>query len=300
MADGAAPGGRRFWNAGEATGTYDGGWGWGAKFFDADNDGRLDLVALNGFVSGDPDRTYWYALQEMVTQTKNNAADATDWPEMGNRDLSGHEPTRFFVQVDPERQGDRAAARAPARPGTRTAAPSFVECAARAGITDLENGRGVAILDADNDGALDLYVANQGGPSLLYRNATPGAAARDRWLGLALAGLPEAPREVGARRLASTTHAVGTRLEFRTNLRLQVREVQGGTGFAAQSEHRVHFGIAPGDVPEQLVIRWPSGRVQSFGAAELLACLGGYARLVEGGGLEPRAGAGSANAGGTP
>src|SRR3972149_4598235 len=33
------------------TGTYDGGWGWGAKFFDYDNDRDLDLIAATGFIN---------------------------------------------------------------------------------------------------------------------------------------------------------------------------------------------------------------------------------------------------------
>jgi hypothetical protein len=292
VADATAPGGRRFWNAGLVTGTYDGGWGWGAKFLDADNDGRLDLFEVNGFVTGDASHTYWYALQEMVTQTKNNAADAADWPEMADRDLSGGEPSRLFVQVD----------RAPgARPkgGDAASAPRFVEVASRSGITDLENGRGAAVLDVDNDGGLDLYVANQNGPSLLYRNVTAGAAARERWLGLVLAGDPGAPQVVGARHFASTTSAVGARLTLRTDRGLQVREVQGGTGFAAQSEHRVHFGLAPATALQELEVRWPSGRVQVFEAGVLAACQGSYARLTEGGTITP-AGAHAAPAGGVP
>ena len=71
----------------------DGGWGWGCKFADFNNDGLLDICALNGFVTGDPNQNYWYQIQEMVTQTKNQTVDAADWPPMGTRDLSGHEHT---------------------------------------------------------------------------------------------------------------------------------------------------------------------------------------------------------------
>ena len=37
----------------DAAGVRDGQWGWGAEFLDYDNDGRLDLFAQNGFVTGD-------------------------------------------------------------------------------------------------------------------------------------------------------------------------------------------------------------------------------------------------------
>jgi hypothetical protein len=41
-------GGRRFVDVTDAAGVRDAGWGWGARFFDFDLDGDLDLVATNG------------------------------------------------------------------------------------------------------------------------------------------------------------------------------------------------------------------------------------------------------------
>jgi len=42
----------RFRDVSDELGVRDGQWGWGAQFLDYDNDGRLDLYAVNGFVSG--------------------------------------------------------------------------------------------------------------------------------------------------------------------------------------------------------------------------------------------------------
>jgi hypothetical protein len=41
-----------FRDVSDAAGIRDGQWGWGAEFLDYDNDGRLDIYATNGFVSG--------------------------------------------------------------------------------------------------------------------------------------------------------------------------------------------------------------------------------------------------------
>jgi hypothetical protein len=42
----------RFTDVSDAAGVRDTQWGWSAEFLDYDNDGRLDLYAVNGFVSG--------------------------------------------------------------------------------------------------------------------------------------------------------------------------------------------------------------------------------------------------------
>ncbi len=285
------PGGRSFWNAARASGADDGGWGWGAKFLDANNDGLLDIFALNGFVSGDPEHTYWYDLQEMVTQTKNNAADTADWPPMGNRDLSGYEPSRLFVQLA---DGEDAAREVAGEQGGARHVPHFAEVAAAAGITDVLNGRGVAVNDFDADGALDLFVANQSAPSLLYHSLLKTGGPGRHWLGLSLAGRPDEPNTVDGRRFASTASAVGTRVEVTVGPRCLVQEVSGGTGFASQSELRLHFGLGTVDRPERMVVRWPSGRVQTFEGPAVAACVDGYARLVEGTPLEPGQGASAA------
>jgi hypothetical protein len=276
-------GGRRFWNAGLASGTADGGWGWGAKFVDVNNDGLLDIFALNGFITGDRTRTYWYDLQELISQARDNFSDAASWPTIGDRDFQGHERSRLFVQLPPPRRPEP-------RPAEDT--PHFAELSAQAGITDEYNGRGVAVIDYDNDGALDLYVANQGAPSLLYHNRLQAAAQRHGWLGLKLIGRPDLALDVAGRRRATSVDAVGARAELTAGGVTLIREVSGGTGFASQSEFRLHYGLGDLGVPTRLVVRWPSGRVQQFEGAPLAACLHGYARLVEGGALEPGAGAG--------
>jgi hypothetical protein len=41
-----------FTDISDSAGVRDGQWGWAAEFLDYDNDGRLDLYAVNGFISG--------------------------------------------------------------------------------------------------------------------------------------------------------------------------------------------------------------------------------------------------------
>jgi len=279
-ADAGCPGGRGFRNIAKESGTMDGGWGWGCKFADFNNDGFLDLFALNGFVTGEPDRNYWFQIQEMVTQTKNQTVDAADWPPMGTRDLSGHDRKRLFMQVHP-------------RPGDENHEPRFREMAKEAGIEEIYNGRGVAVADFNLDGKLDMYIANQGTPACYYVNSsfdgktTTGlsgrSAAKTGFLRLLLVGRPDSGIKVGERTLASTPNAVGARVKLQTRTGIQMREVQGGMGFASQSEYAVHFGVPDAAAVERLTIWWPSGREQQFTGEQARALLNHHVRLVEGG-----------------
>jgi hypothetical protein len=290
--DPACPGGRGFRNIAQESGTHDGGWGWGGKFADFNNDGLLDIYTVNGFATGDADRNYWFAIQEMVTQTKNQTADAADWPVMGTRDLSGRERGRLFMQLPsaPRRElgSSPAAAGLSGDSQGTTFSLRFAEMAVSAGITDVYNGRGIAVADYDHDGDVDMYIANQGAPSTYYVNqlrpaaAGTGSTARAGFIWLQLVGRSDLPVRVGDRTFASTRDAVGARVSVCTGAECQVREVQGGTGFASQSEHALHFGVPDVDRVSKIRIRWPSGREQEVVDAALKDVLGHHAVLTEG------------------
>jgi hypothetical protein len=62
-----------------------------------------------------------------------------------------------------------------------------------------------------------------------------------------------------------------------------MREVQGGMGYASQSEYPVHFGIPnPTDV-ERITIQWPSSRVQEIAGDKARALISHNVQLIEGG-----------------
>ena len=279
--DPACPGGRGFHNLAEAAGANDGGWGWGGKFADFNNDGLMDIYTVNGFVTGDAQHNYWFAIQEMVTQTKNQTADARDWPVMGTRDLSGRERGRLFMQLPP------SAAPGAGLDSDDASVSSFAEVAEPAGISDRYNGRGIALADFNHDGYLDMYVANQGAPSCYYVNDTAGSRSggtpkQSSFLWLSLVGRPDAPVAVGPRAFASTRDAVGARVTVWTAQGRFIREVQGGMGFASQSEHALHFGVPDPAAVERITIQWPSGRTQEFTGEAGRAKLGRHLRVVEG------------------
>lgn len=209
------------------TGTYDGGWGWGAKFFDYDHDGDLDILSVNGFISAG-EGNYWYDLASW-TVLGQDPAEARNWPAIGDRSFSGYEVTRFF-------RND----------GYFT----FTERAKDVGLDSHRDGRGVALFDYDNDGDLDVFIANQGQPPNFYRNNLPGT---NHWLMVDLKADPA----TGVNR-----DAVGARVTVLSAQGLRMRERNGGNGYSGQSDPRLHFGLGADERVDLLEVRWPDGGLQ--------------------------------------
>ena len=213
------------------TGVRDTGWGWGGKFFDYDNDGWLDLYVVNGWVSAGPD-SYVPDIFRMITASPpgEDFADARKWPPMGKKSLSGYEKKRLF-----HNEG-----------GT------FRDQAPRHGLDSTRDGRGVVVADFDNDGRLDLFVANANAEPFLYRNVASIAPYEGHWDSFVLAGR------------ASNRDAIGAQLRATAGGRTLLRFVDGGNGFAGQSTRRVYVGLGKATVIDRLEVRWPSGRRQTF------------------------------------
>ena len=203
-----------------------GGWSWGAQFGDLNNDGNQDLYLVNGYISAGERTSYWYDFAVIALGHSNIIGDAANWPPMRGRSLSGYQLKRVWLNDGVGR---------------------FTEVAQVVGATDNKDGRAVALADLGNRGMLDVIVANQRGPLLVYRNeVSPGR----HWIAFELEGT------------ASNRSAIGARLELHWNGRRQVQELAAATGFSAQNMRRVHYGLGDATTVDRVVIRWPSGRRQ--------------------------------------
>jgi len=209
------------------TGTYNAGWGWGAKFFDYDNDGWLDLYVMNGWVSAGS-QSYVPDIFEMLVKPGLDLADARNWPPMGDKSLSGYQKKRLFHNQHGE---------------------YFVDEAARHGLDSVRDGRGVAVADFDNDGRLDLFVANANAAPYLYHNTLPAGA---HWIEFLLQGT------------ASNRAAVGAQVRLTAGGQTRLQFLSGGNSFAGQSSNRVHFGLGSINSVERVEVRWPTGQKEVF------------------------------------
>jgi enediyne biosynthesis protein E4 len=226
------PGGH-YENMATAMGLALAGWSFGVQFGDFNNDGFEDLYVTNGNVSLDRSRNYWYDYSKVAGGNESIISDAANWPPMEGRSLSGYQQKKVFLN---------------------DGAGQFKEVAQLVGITDLYDGRSVALADFGNRGVLDAVVANQNGPALLYRNSV---AAPNHWLEFELEGAP------------SNRSAIGADVRVFWKGQQQLQEVSGGSGFCAQNDRRLHFGIGAAPRVDKVEIHWPSGKLQVVNSPEI-------------------------------
>jgi hypothetical protein len=205
-----------------------GGWSFGAQFGDLNNDGALDLFLTNGYVSLDRKRNYWYDFSKVAGGNSTIIGDAKTWPSMDGRSLSGYQQKHVWLN---------------------DGAGKFVDVAQSVGVTDVYDGRSVALADLWNRGVLDVVVANQRGPLLLYKNAV---VPENQWVEFELEGTK------------SNRSAIGAQVTVEWNGQRQIQQISGGSGFAAQNDRRLHFGLGKNPQIATAVIRWPSGKIQTL------------------------------------
>lgn len=141
-----------------------------------------------------------------------------------------------------------------------------------AGWSSLGSTHAAAVGDVDDDGDLDVAFAPEGDddaytapfePLRLLLNAQ---ATNHHWLQIRLQGT------------LSNRDAIGARVWAHAGDQTQLREITAGNGARGQDDRRVHFGLGATQQVDSVVVRWPSGIVQSFAAVSADRVL----QLVEG------------------
>ena len=265
----------------------------GGSWADYDNDGLPDL-----FVSrvNEPNLLYHNEGKGRFTVVTNGAivrdvsiGQGTSWGDYDNDgylDLFVVNPTaRNFLYHN---NGDG----------------SFTKITNGPVVTDIGNGHGCGWADYDNDGFLDLFVANRLGVNFLYHNNGNGSFTRvtnsvttteaadafsAAWADFNNDGFPDLfiaeltgfknqlfrnngngnnwlTVECSGR--LSNRSAIGAKVRVKTVMDgkavWQLREISGGGGLGSQNDLRAQFGLGAATNVDVVRIEWPSGIVQEL------------------------------------
>jgi Flp pilus assembly protein TadD/peroxiredoxin len=233
-----------FKNVSEETGVAMGRWAWGSDSWDFDHDGYTDLYIANGYISGPRTATsgenelasfFWRQVVGKSPQSDRLAPNYEHgWNavnELIRSDYSWNGYERNVLYLN-NRDG------------------SFTDVSGVAELDFLEDGRGFALADIDQDGRLEIILKNRSAPQLrILRNTM-------KELGQAIA--------FRLRGEKSNRDAIGAAVTVEAGSLRQTKYVQAGSGFLSQHTKELFFGVGQNAGPVRATVRWPSGVTQRF------------------------------------
>ncbi|MEO9967208.1 MAG: FG-GAP-like repeat-containing protein [Reichenbachiella sp.] len=216
----------------------------GSSWADYDNDGDLDLYVANfGFANelfnNQGDGTFVRVTGESLV-TGSDDSFGTAWGDIDNDgDLDLYVANGF-------KTGERVVNRLHINNGDG----SFTEDTDHTTVAETGWSFGAAFGDYDNDGALDLFVANtfdESQTNSLYHNL----GNDNHWLILDLEGTASNRSAIGAKvKVTATIDDVET---------TQMREISSQSSYNGQNSLRAHFGLGDATKVDEVEIIWPNG-----------------------------------------
>ncbi|MFK7922945.1 MAG: FG-GAP-like repeat-containing protein [Bacteroidia bacterium] len=240
----------------------DGGNSLGANWADFDNDGDLDLYVTNAsnqanfFYENDGDGTFTKNTTSLIA-TEAGHSFGSSWFDVDNDgDLDVYvvndngNPNRLYMNNG----------------GGNFTAPTDIYP-----NEDTENSAAIAVADYDNDGDMDMFVANNGNtPNTLYINDKGNCNA---WKCFTLEGT------------VSNRSAIGAKVHVKANIYgqdvWQMREIMSQTGgISSQNTLKTYFGLGDATQIDSVIIEWPSGYREYMNNLSTNGCLSVTENLV--------------------
>lgn len=126
----------------------------------------------------------------------------------------------------------------------------FADVSRQAGavLSNRTVARGACFADYDNDGKVDAFVVNLGARGTLLHNVSTNTG---HWVEIKLIGTK------------SNRDGIGARVELYAGGKRFMQERVASSGYLSQNEGRLHFGLGAATAVDKIVVRWPSGVVQT-------------------------------------
>lgn len=132
----------------------------------------------------------------------------------------------------------------PSRLFINNADGSFTEYAEPLGLEDRKSGRGVSCFDGDQDGDIDILIANNRDTARLFRN---DGGNQLNYLNVEL------------RSNAPNTRAIGARIYVSAGDMTQLREIHNGNNYVSQNPAEQHFGLNELTLIDSIRVVWSDG-----------------------------------------
>ena len=231
--------------------------GMGVHAADVDDDGDNDLLVMNLDTESDSyfrnDGSYFVDASSMVglrvasRRFTRFGVALVDFDNDGRLDL-------YEANGRVGLQGETLASDPYAEPNLLfrgVPGPKFEEVQPRGGTGAplIAASRAAAFGDIDNDGGVDILVANRDGSPYLLRNIVP---SRGHWAQFVV-------------RNRTGSDALGAVLTVRAGRRAWRRDVRTGYSYLAANDPRVHVGLGDAAAVDHVDVRWPGGRTERFG-----------------------------------
>ncbi|MDE0398305.1 MAG: CRTAC1 family protein [Candidatus Poribacteria bacterium] len=130
-------------------------------------------------------------------------------------------------------------------------------------------GRGVAIGDYNNDGAVDILVTCSGEAPALLRNDSQTAHPKNNWVKIRLVGTE------------SNRDGIGAKVWMQTNENTHFKEATCGGSYASSSDLTLHFGIGTQKMIQFIKVKWQSGRSQTVDLSNTENPVNQVLRIIE-------------------
>jgi hypothetical protein len=234
--------------------------GMGVHAADVDGDGDNDLLVMNLDTESDSyyrndgrffvDATSGVGLRVVSRRFTRFGMALVDFDNDGRLDL-------YEANGRVGLQGETFAADPYAEPNLLLRGvdgPSFQEVAPRGGTAEpiVRTSRAAAFGDIDNDGGLDVLIANRDETPTLLRNVVAG---RGHWLLVAV-------------RDGRGSDALGAQLAVSAGARVLRRDVRTAYSYLAANDARVHVGLGTATTVDSIDVRWVDGTTERFGPFE--------------------------------
>lgn len=202
---------------------------WSSAVADFDNDGDMDIIIGSNGGTG-------HMFFRNNLDTSNNTEEAFTNITMGSGWDTDNSTNRDYIAYDFDNDGFvdvmGGGSKIMFNLGNGTFAP--------VNYSGMSLG---AVGDLNNDGFLDILNGST------IRSAVPNG---NNWIKISLQGIQ------------SNSNGIGARVEAYGSWGKQIRDVRSGEGFEYMSTLNTHFGLGEATAIEKIIIRWPSGVIDTI------------------------------------